>query len=62
MEGLQTFVERYDLEDFDYPHVFQEPLLLDIPLKDQLMITIEKADQIPCDQPTGKYMHPRIWG
>jgi hypothetical protein len=49
--GLQEFVERYDLEEFDYARVIhygdQEPLLLEIPLKDKFMITNETVEHIP---------------
>jgi hypothetical protein len=52
MEGLQAFAERYDPEAFDYAHVLQygdqEPLLLESPLKAQVMITAETVEQIPC--------------
>jgi hypothetical protein len=52
MEGLQAFAERYDPEDFDYAHVLQyrdqEPLLLESPLKAQVMITTKTIEHIPC--------------
>jgi hypothetical protein len=50
--GLQAFVERYDPEVFDYAHVLhygdQEPFLLEIPLKAQVMTTDETIEHIPC--------------
>ena len=64
MEGLQAFAERYDPEAFDYAHVLQygnqESLLLEIPLKAQVMITDETIEHIPCG-PSNKEVYASMY-
>jgi hypothetical protein len=57
--GLQAFADRYDPEVFDYAHFYygdHEPLLLESPLKAQVMITDETVEHIPCG-PTNKEVY-----
>jgi hypothetical protein len=62
LESFQAFAERHDSEAFDYAHVFQEPFLLEIPLKAQFMIIVETTEQIPCGSTNREVYASRDYG
>jgi hypothetical protein len=58
----QSYASTMSLEDIGDMEGFQEPFLLEIPLKAQFMIIVETTEQIPCGSTNREVYASRDYG